>query len=254
MDPHADPASLPQGPAVPPAAEAEPVPRAAAETLLPEPAKGRRNWVPVRSLTSRHRSRILTHLLGLDEHDRYMRFGFAASDAQIGHYTDSLDFERDELFGIFNRRLELIAMAHLAYGAAPVRRDLPGVAEFGVSVSHRARGRGLGSRLFDHAVLHARNRGIRTLAVQALSENTAMLRIARNAGASVVREGPESQALLDLPPDNLATQMGALVEDQAAEWDYQLKAQAQRVHNVMEAIAGAKTEIASALRTIDDDA
>ncbi|MBL8331275.1 MAG: GNAT family N-acetyltransferase, partial [Rubrivivax sp.] len=67
----------------------------------------------MRSLTSRHRSRILTHLLGLDEHDRYMRFGFAASDAQIGHYTDSLDFERDELFGIFNRRLELIAMAHL---------------------------------------------------------------------------------------------------------------------------------------------
>jgi GNAT superfamily N-acetyltransferase len=189
----------------------------------------------------------------LDEHDRYMRFGFAASDAQISHYTDSLDFERDELFGIFNRRLELIAMAHLAYGTQPARRAASATAEFGVSVSPRARGRGLGSRLFDHAILHARNRGIRTLAVQALSENTAMLKIARHAGAKVVREGPESEALLDLPPDSLATQMGALVEDQAAEWDYQFKAQAHRVHNVIEAISGAKTEIASALRSVDDD-
>lgn len=204
--------------------------------------KPRRIWVPVRSLTSRHRGRILTHLLALDEHDRYLRFGFAASDAQVRHYTDTLDFERDELFGIFNRRLELIAMAHLAYAPLPGTAAGKAVAEFGVSVGAKARGRGLGARLFDHAILHARNRGIDTLFIQALSENTAMLKIARNAGASVVREGPESEAFLDLPPDNLATQVGEMVEGQAAEWDYRLKAQAQLVHHVMEALVGAKPE------------
>src|SRR5215210_7224547 len=71
-------------------------------------------WVPIRSLSPRHRSRIAEHLLELGTADRYLRFGYPATDAQIGKYVDMLDFERDEVFGIFNRRLELIAMAHLA--------------------------------------------------------------------------------------------------------------------------------------------
>lgn len=236
MDPHADPDAGGQH------APDLPVHAAGATAAA---AKPRRIWVPVRSLTSRHRNRILAHLLSLDEHDRYLRFGFGASDAQVRHYTDTLDFERDELFGIFNRRLELIAMAHLAYAPLPGAGTVKGVAEFGVSVCARARGRGLGARLFDHAILHARNRGIETLFVQALSENTAMLKIARNAGATVVREGPESEACLDLPPDNLATQVGEMVEGQAAEWDYRLKAQAHLVHHVVEALVGSKPEAAA---------
>ena len=248
MDPHADPL----GPAAMAPANAALPADASVDTS--HERKPHHAWVPVRSLTSRHRSRVLTHLLQLDEHDRYLRFGFAASDAQIKHYSDALDFDRDELFGIFNRRLELIAIAHLAYAPLAASTDAarPSTAEFGVSVSQRARGRGLGARLFDHAVLHARNRGIKTLFVQALSENTAMLKIARNAGATVLREGPESEAFLTLPPDNLGTQVGALVEDQAAEWDYTFKAQAHRVHHVIEALAGAKTSLARALRPDDD--
>lgn len=253
MDPHADPAGLPTATAHSPAPTDGTAPEAAAPAARAASAKSRRIWVPVRSLTSRHRGRILAHLLDLDDHDRYLRFGFAASDGQIRHYTDRLDFERDELFGIFNRRLDLIAMAHLAYAPVPGADAGKGVAEFGVSVSARVRGQGLGARLFDHAILHARNRGIQTLFVQALSENTAMLKIARNAGAKVVREGPESEACLDLPPDSLATQVGEMVEGQAAEWDYRLKAQARLVHNVMEAIVGGKSAPASTLRGGHDE-
>ena len=40
-------------------------------------------WVPIRSLAPRHRPRIATHLLALDEHDRYLRFGYPASDSRI---------------------------------------------------------------------------------------------------------------------------------------------------------------------------
>ncbi len=179
-------------------------------------------------------------MLALDEHDRYLRFGFAAADAQINHYVDTIDFERDEVFGIFNRRLELIAMAHLAYASAPQICGKPAMAEFGVSVSRSARRRGLGARLFDHAILHARNRHIEKLFVFALSENTAMLRIARNAGATVERAGPESEAWLTLPRDDFASQVGAIVEDQAAEWDYHLKAHAKRVQQFIEALSEAK--------------
>jgi RimJ/RimL family protein N-acetyltransferase len=198
-------------------------------------------WIPIRSLAERHRPRVLAHLLTLEPHDRYLRFGYAATDAQIGRYVDLLDFRRDEVFGIFNRKLELIAMAHLAYLTdSPAERNL---AEFGVSVSPRARGRGYGARLFDHAVLHARNRHIDTMIIHALSENSAMLRIARNAGATVVREGSESEARLKLPPESLASHLEALVEGQAAEFDYQLKSNAQRMDVLLNFFAEVKEGI-----------
>ena len=85
-------------------------------------------------------------------------------------------------------------------------------------------------------MLRARNRGIETLFIHALSENTAMLRSARNAGATVERDGSEAEAWLKLPPDNLATHVGELVEDGAAELDYRLKVHALRVDALLEAM------------------
>ena len=133
--------------------------------------------VPIRSLGANHRERIAQHLLALEPTDRYLRFGYAATDEQIRRYADGLNFERDDIFGIYNRRLELIAMAHLAFSTDP---DLRSCAEFGVSVAPHVRGRGYGSRLFDRAVMHARNEGVDLLFIHALSENTAMIKIARN--------------------------------------------------------------------------
>lgn len=207
-------------------------------------------WIPIRSLAERHRARVLSHLLALPDHDRYLRFGYTATDAQIGRYVDLLDFRRDEIFGIFNRRLDLIAMAHLAYLAdGPAQRQ---VSEFGVSVSASARGRGYGARLFEHAVLHARNRQIDTMIIHALSENTAMLRIARKAGATVVREGSEAEARLRLPPETLGSHLEALVEQQAAEFDYQLKSQAQRLDQFVDMLVEVKQGLSKIRRdTID---
>ena len=201
-------------------------------------------WVPIRSLSARHRPRILAHLLALPEGDRYLRFGYAASDAQLAHYTDLIDFTHDEVFGIFNRRLELLAMAHLAMPAPPAKDEARAEAEFGVSVLPKARSRGYGSRLFDHAVLHARNRRIDTLVIHALTENTAMLRIVRHAGASVDREGGEAQARLRLPPDNLLSHVDAMVEGQAAELDYRFKVHARRVDGLLDAINEVKSRFA----------
>jgi RimJ/RimL family protein N-acetyltransferase len=176
----------------------------------------------------------MDHLLALSEQDRYLRFGFIAGDAQIQRYVDGLDFERDEVFGVFNRRLQLIALAHLAY---PADENPPKAAEFGGSVAAHLRGRGYGARLFEHAMLHARNRGIDTLFIHALSENLPMLRIARRAGATVERAGGESDAFLKLPPETLASQVEQFVGESAAALDYQLKQQARRVDAFMDALA-----------------
>ena len=177
------------------------------------------SWVPIRSLGPRHRERIAAHLLALDERSRYLRFGYAANDAQIGRYVDTLEFEHDEVFGIFNRRLELIAMAHLAHRPADTQRGRVAASEFGVSVLPKARRRGFGGRLFEHAILHARNRGVDSIFIHALSENTAMLKLARRAGATVERDGPESEAWLKLPPDSFVSHLDEMLVDRAAEID-----------------------------------
>ena len=186
--------------------------------------------VPIRSIGPSHGERIAVHLLALDPHDRYLRFGYAANDEQIRRYVSGLNFERDEIFGIYNRRLELIAMAHLAFSADP---RLKSCAEFGVSVLARARGRHYGSRLFDRAVMHARNEGVDMMFIYALSENTAMLNIARKAGATIERDGSESEAYLKLPPADLDSRVTEMALEQIAQTNYRLKVQAKQFWDLL---------------------
>ncbi len=186
----------------------------------PAPSKG---WVPIRALAPRHKPRILKHLLALEPHDRYLRFGYAATDTQIERYVQGLNFERDEIFGVFNRRLALVAMAHMAISVDP---QYSTCAEFGVSVATHQRGRGIGGRLFSHVMVMARNEGVNLLFIHALNENVVMLKIARNAGARVERDGTESEAFLVLPEATLDSQLSGLMQEQMAELDYQIKNQA----------------------------
>jgi len=186
--------------------------------------------VPIRSLGPRHRERIAAHLKALEPDDRYLRFGYSAADEQIGRYVTGLDFERDDIFGIYNRKLDLIAMAHLAFSHDA---QASACAEFGVSVLAKARGRGYGTRLFERAAMHARNEGVELLFIQALSENTAMLKIARNAGATLERLGSETEAYLRLPPATLDSRLSELALEQIAQTDYRLKVQARNFWNFL---------------------
>jgi hypothetical protein len=94
---------------------------AGGEQTTPGSAKRaiQRGLVPIRSLTNRHRQRIAEHIIALSEPDRYLRFGYNVTDSQVNRYVDGLDFKRDEIYGIFNRRLQLVAMAHLAILSDP---------------------------------------------------------------------------------------------------------------------------------------
>ncbi len=205
--------------------------------------------VPIRSIGPSHGERIAAHLLALEPHDRYLRFGYAANDEQVRRYVAGLNFERDEIFGIYNRKLELIAMAHLAYSTDA---KLSSCAEFGVSVLKTARGRGYGSRLFDRAVMHARNDGVDMMFIHALSENTAMLNIARKAGATIERDGSESEAYLMLPPADLDSRVTEMVEEKIAQTDYRLKVQAKQfwrflavVQDIRRGVRGARDKSAT---------
>lgn len=179
-----------------------------------------RPLVLVRELAAHHRARLSKHLLTLGEEDRMLRFGQAVGDHVIEAYVENIDFDQDKVFGVFDEHLDLIGAAHLAY----LRDSSQGkVAEFGVSVSESARGRGIGSAMFERAATHGRNNGVRTLYMHCLSRNRAMMHIARKAGMNVQHEYGEADAYLELPPANTASHLSEALEEQVADLDYMLK-------------------------------
>ena len=204
--------------------------------------------IPITPLTSEHLQQILKHLLALSTHDRYLRFGYTATDEHIQRYVDGLNFERDEIYGVFNIELDIIAMAHLAL-MKDVGREFS--AEFGVSVSAQVRGRGYGARLFERAVIHARNEKVYQMYIHALSENAPMIRIARKGGARIERDGSETEAYLRLPKRDLDSRVTEFVADQYAKTNYSIKEDAKRfwdflakVQEIRDGVRGARHQAA----------
>jgi len=179
-----------------------------------------RSWVPIRTLACRHRARVSLHLQALDDADRARRFGHPASNERIQRYVGQMDFDADALFGVFDRRLKLVAMVHLAF------QPQGGVAEFGISVLPAVRGCGIGALLFEHAITLARNRGITRLIIHTARDNAPMLAIVRRAGAELSFDGGDAIATLPLAADTLGSQIQEMLGHQAAELDYRMKSQA----------------------------
>lgn len=188
-----------------------------------------RTAVQVKQLSVRDRRRVLKHFLALDGPDRLLRFGSILSDERVTHYVEGIDFERDTVYGVHNFAFRVVAVGHLAF--AP-KEQAPGkaatakasVAEFGVSVSHSARGLGLGSKLFQRAAIRCRNMDVDTLYMHCLASNKVMIHIARKAGMEIQKEYDEADAYLRLLPADPASVMREALDEQAALIDYALKA------------------------------
>ena len=186
--------------------------------------------VRVKELSERDRRRLLMHFLALEDSDRLLRFGMVLPDDLITRYVQTLDFSRDTVFGVYDDNLALLGVGHLAFAARetnPVLSDATlkaQIAEFGVSVSPSARGRGVGSKLFERAAIHCRNEDVDTLYMHCLSSNQTMIHIAKKAGMEIQREYGEADAYLKLTPANPGSMLAEAVEEQFASLDYTLKA------------------------------
>ena len=139
------------------------------------------------------RPALLEHFIALDAQDRRLRFGGTLRDEAIAAYVERIDFVRDGVFAVHDGSMRLLAAIHFAV--------TEGSAELGLSVLPQARNQGLGQALFERAVMHLRNRGAHRVFVHCLSENGAMMHIARKMEMSVVPCGPETDAhvLIDPP-------------------------------------------------------
>lgn len=163
--------------------------------------------VPQR-LQAAHREALERHFLALGADDRRLRFGANPGDASLRAYVARIDFERDEVFAVADDGLDLQGVIHVAFTGDE--------AELGLSVLPDHRGRGVGTALFERAVVHLRNRGTRKVFVHCLAENEAMLHLSRKHGMQVVSDGVEREAFLVLSPPTLDTFLHEWAQDERA--------------------------------------
>ncbi len=184
----------------------------------------------VKELSEKHRHRILKHFLGLETQDRLLRFGSHLSDELIANYVAQINFQRDKVFGVFSHSFRLVGVGHLAYAPRnpdDIASDKERVAEFGVSVSSSARGKGVGSALFKRGAIHCRNDDIDTLYMHCLASNQTMIHIAKKAGMEIQRDYGEADAYLKLPPADASSVLKEAMQEQVATLDYGIKANAR---------------------------
>ena len=188
--------------------------------------------IVARELSRLERGKLAAHFLALDVEDRRLRFGLAISDASVADYVERIDFERDAVFGVFDDELNLAGAAHLA------RAD--DHAELGVSVLPAHRGRGIGGALLERAHMHARNWGIGMLFMHCLSENAAMMHLARKQGMRVAAASGEADAHLALPAASPSSIASALIAERAGLFDYALKSQMVNARRLLSAFGAPK--------------
>jgi GNAT superfamily N-acetyltransferase len=169
----------------------------------------------IRELSALDRAALERHFLALGAEDRRLRFGVPLNDFAIRGYVTRLDFERDAVFGVSGDDLQLVGAAHLG------RAD--GHAELGISVLETSRNHGVGGALLARALLRARNWGVHALFMHCLTENSAMMHLARKQGMTIVTSEGETDAWLSVPPADAATHFGEVFEQRAALFDYALK-------------------------------
>ena len=165
-------------------------------SLAIDPRRSETNW-RVQDVHSRFE--LFHHLLQLDDDDRRLRFGAALSDDGIAAYVKRIDLGAhvkgsnvgsDRIFGVYNSVGRLVAAAHLA------RVGLD--AELGLSVLKPYRHRGLGSLLVQRAASTAMQWKVRRLFMHCLSENQAIVHLARRNGMTLERSQGETDAWLSL--------------------------------------------------------
>src|SRR3954466_13131832 len=185
----------------------------------------------VKELSRFERPALERHFIALSSEDRRLRFGAGLADAGVRLYVKGIDFRSDAVFGVVDDDLNIVAAAHLARSN--------GHAELGVSVLPGHRSRGIGGALLERAHMHARNWGVHALFTHCLTENGAMMHLARKQDMDIVTEAGETDAWLKLLPADASSYMGAVFEQRVALFDYALKSQIAGARRV----AGAATAL-----------
>ena len=155
------------------------------------------------------RPALLQHYLALESEDRRLRFGAPLREEAIAAYVERIDFGHDGVVAVHDGSMRLLAVIHVAFTEKS--------AELGLSVLPEARNQGVGTALFERAVMYLRNRGASEVFIHCLSENGAMMHIARRLGMSIIPCGPETDARIRIDPPTPQSYLSEWFQDQNAE-------------------------------------
>jgi len=156
---------------------------------------------PVR-LTELDSQAILQHLLALNDEDRCLRFSRVIRDIALREYVAHIDFNRDVVLGVWGA----FGLAGLCHLAVFDERGHP-VAELGVSVDRRVRGRGLSSRMLAASLEESRKRGISTVYVMFMRRNFRMASLVSRAGATLAADDDECTASIQVVERQASSQV-----------------------------------------------
>lgn len=141
--------------------------------------------------TSLHFHDLASHFLALPARDRFLRFGWVATDADIVAYVEELLPSIGNVFVVLEPAPDVSGALHLEFAGCG--------ADLGLSVSPWARGKGIGALLLERARLVATACGARTLFVRNLNFNAALQRLARRVGMRVACAPGAASTRLELP-------------------------------------------------------
>ncbi len=144
----------------------------------------------------RDRQALEAHFAALDSEDLRYRFCGSIKPGGFTHYLDQLTRPDVPSFGIFAADTTLLAVCQVGQSG--------GQLEVGVSVLPAFRRKGLARALLEYSARHARQRGLRTLLIHTLMDNTPMLTLARRMGMRIEMLEGEADGRLRLRADTVA--------------------------------------------------
>lgn len=133
------------------------------------------------------------HLKGLSESDRYTRFCYNIKDENIDQFILGILYNSDShhLF-IAIQDNKIIGFGHLA------RADVDW--ELAVSVDGANQGQGVADRLIDFMIDWGTTRGVHSVFMHCITQNTKIQHLARKHGLRMIeRDGSEVTSKVDLP-------------------------------------------------------
>lgn len=147
--------------------------------------------IPRKIMYESDKGKLYDHfLVDIVGHDRYLRFGYNATNENVIDYLESAfqDFGHRNMWFIVESDNKVVGSVHVAF--SPLSKDGKNYkAEMGFTVSPDFRGTGLGQDLFQRGATWAMMKGATTLYTQCLSENQVMQHIAKKNGMTVVTLG-----------------------------------------------------------------
>ena len=169
--------------------------------------------------------RYRTHLLALDDHSRYTRFGTIIKDEVIEQLCDRFEtnHRQHKIFVIEDESLRVVAAGHIALE--------DNTTELAYSVLKEYRNQGMGSSLMARTIEWCQNRNIQGGCMVCLSSNVAIKKLAAKHGV-LINAGGETLANITIPEATVTSVLHEVVDSNMARADHMGKVQRNFVRSL----------------------